>query len=369
MDGKAEAGSGRQRRRTKGAAARALDVAALAGVSTATVSRSFNAPEKVAPLIRERVLAAAAALGWMPHAAGSALARRRSYIVGAVIPTLDDEIFAAQIGAMQAVLAEGGVTLLLGCSNYDPVQALTQVRAMLARGVEALAIVGEAQRPDLFTTVAARHVPYVVTYAWREGSPHPCIGFDNHAAFTRITRHLLDLGHRAFGLIVQPVADNDRVAARLAGVRDSLAERGLGLRPQHLREGPWSIGFGRASLRAILAAPPRPTAVICGNDWLAVGALIEARALGLAVPRDLSVTGFDDLELAAEIEPPLTTMRVDNAEIGRLAARHLLACLGGHAPPPPPPLVADLLLRGSTAAPSDASPQPDARELVPTLAG
>lgn len=333
-------------------APRALDVAAAAGVSTATVSRTFNAPEKVAPVVRERVLAAAAALDWMPHAAGSALARRRSYIAGAVIPTLDNEIFAAQVGAMQIGLAEHGVTLLLGCSNYDQEKALGQVRAMLARGVEALAIVGEAQLPELFDTIAARRVPYVVTYGYRPDSPHPCIGFDNHAAFHLLTRHLLDLGHRELGVILQPVAGNDRVAARLAGVREALAEQGLGLRPQHLREGPWSIAFGRESLRAILnESAPRPTAMICGNDYLAIGAMLEARAMGLVVPRDLSITGFDDVAMAAQTDPPLTTMSIDNARIGHLAAQNLLARLGGASPPPVPALVPTFIERASTAPP------------------
>ena len=353
---------GRKDERRSGPTVRALDVAALAGVSTATVSRVFNLPEKVAPGARERVLAAAATLGWMPHAAGSALARRRTYIAGAVIPTLDNEIFAVQIGAMQAALAGRGVTLLLGCSSYDHEQASAQARAMLARGVEALAIVGEAQASGLFATITARHVPYVVTYAWRPDSPHPCIGFDNRAAFARIARHLLDLGHRVLGMIVQPVAGNDRVEARLAGVREALAERGLGLRPQHCHEGPWSIGFGRRSLRAMLTAPPpRPTAVICGNDWLAIGALLEARAMGLAVPCELSITGFDDVAMAAETDPPLTTMRVDNAEIGRLAAQHLLARLAGETTPPGVVLVPDFVERGSAAPPPPSGHPASAR--------
>ena len=253
---------------------------------------------------------------------------------------------------MQSALAEHGVTLLLGCSDYDQERALAQVRVMLMRGVEALAIVGEAQKPELFDSIAARRVPYVVTYGYRPNSAHPCVGFDNRAAFHRLTNFLLDLGHRDFGLILQPVAGNDRVEARLAGVREALAERGLGLRPQHLREGPWSVAFGRTCLRAILTAQRlRPTAVICGNDYLAIGALLEARAMGLVVPRDLSVTGFDDVAMAAQTEPPLTTMRVDNAEIGRLAAQALLARLDGEVPAPVPALVPTLIERASTAAP------------------
>jgi LacI family transcriptional regulator, galactose operon repressor len=330
-------------------APRAVDVAAAAGVSTATVSRTFNAPHKVAPSVRERVLAAAATLGWMPHAAGRALASNRTYIAGAVIPTLD-YVFAPQIDSMQAAFAQEGITLFLGNSNYDENQALMQVRAMLGRGVEALAVVGEAHKPELFEAITARRVPYAVTYAYRHGSPHPCVGFDNHEAYRRLTQHLLRLGHRVFGLIIQPIAGNDRVIARFAGVQEALAEWGLGLRPHHIREGPWSITFGRESLHGILAAPPpRPTAVICGNDYLAIGALLEARAMGVEVPRQLSVTGFDDVAMAAHTEPPLTTMRVPNAEIGRLAAAYLLARLTETVPAPIPILVPDFIERHSTA--------------------
>ena len=265
---------------------RALDVAAAAGVSTATVSRTFNAPEKVAPAVRERVLAAAAALGWMPHAAGSALAKRRTYIVGAVIPTLDNEIFAAQVGAMQTVFAEHGITLFLGCSNYSQEQALAHVQAMLARGVEALAIVGEAHRPELFDTINARRIPYAVTYSYRPDSPHPCIGFDNRAAFHQLTEHLLDLGHhtswrdhsadrwtttvlwRAWLVCVRPWPSEVWVCGR------TMCAKGRGASPL----------AGRACARCLRRRPPHPTAVICGNDYLAIGALLEARAMGLEDP-------------------------------------------------------------------------------------
>lgn len=329
---------------------RALDVAAAAGVSTATVSRAFNAPEKVAPEIREKVLQVARELGWMPHPAGAALASRRTWLVGVLIPTLDNEIFASQVGALQRELAKAGITVLIGSSNYDADQAEMQVRAMLARGVEALAIVGESHRDSLFEAIRARDVPYIVMYSWRAGAPHVFSGFDNAEAFRRITRHLLDLGHRDFGVIHQPAIDNDRVEARLRGLRETLAEEGIALRPQHVHEGTPSLAFGRESLRTMMqAAGPHPTAVICGNDTLAIGALLEARALGIRVPEQLSVTGFDDVAMAEQMEPPLTTMRVDNADIGRQAATYLLSCLEGRDPAAPQPREVHLMLRGSTA--------------------
>lgn len=304
------------------------DVAELAGVSTATVSRVYNEPGKVSAEVQQRVHEAARALNWIPNAAGRALASTRSHIAGAIIPTLDNHVFASQVSGMQAVFAEHGITLFLGCANYDPAQALTQVRAMLARGVEALSVVGECYPAELFELLDNHGVPYVVTYAYRSGSPHCCVGFDNRAAFATLTEHLISLGHRDFGIIVQPSVDNDRVQARLRGVHETLAAHGLAVRPAHFREGPATIAFGRESLRTIWEAPGvRPSAIVCGNDSLAIGALLEAQALGISIPRQLSITGFDDVALAREMSPTLTTMWVDTNAMGRAAAQSLLDML------------------------------------------
>ncbi|WP_341316958.1 LacI family DNA-binding transcriptional regulator [Paraburkholderia sp. IMGN_8] len=325
------------------------DVAKLAGVSTATVSRVYNEPDKVSANVRERVEHAALQLNWFPNAAGRALASTRSHIAGIIIPTLDDQVFASQVSGMQAAFAARGITLVLGCSNYDPAQALVQVRAMLARGVEAMAVVGEAHPPELFEALRLYRVPYAVTYAYREGSPHICIGFDNHAAYAEITEHLLGLGHRSFAVCIQPTRDNDRVQARVAGIRSTLERHGLAVRPEHMFEGESTIGFGRRSLRSIWQLPgEHPSAIICGNDHIALGVLREAEELGIAIPGELSVTGFDDLAIAKEMRPALTTMRVDTAEIGRLAAQHLLDALDGKRPQHGYEVHAQLQVRQST---------------------
>ena len=345
----------RSARRTRHGTGRArlAEVAALAGVSTATVSRVFNAPEKVSPDVRERVLTSAAQLDWIPNAAGRALASSRTHIIGAIIPTLDDEIFAAQIAGLQATLTQQGLTLFLGCSNYDPALALEETRAMLARGVEALVLVGEDHPPELFEALHRQRLPYVVTYTWRAESPHPCIGFDNHAAFARLTQHLLSLGHRRFGVIHQPLAHNDRVQARLAGIRETLASAGIDLPVTAVYECPATIEAGIVSTHTLLTSGPPPTALICGNDRLAMGALFAARRLGLEVPKQLSITGFDDLELVSHLQPALTTLRIDNRAIGVATAKALLRARDGEpltscelqpefklrdttAPPPPP---------------------------------
>jgi len=177
----------------------------------------------------------------------------------------------------------------------------------------------------LFEALAAHRVPYVVTYAYRADSPQPCIGFDNRAAFSIIADHVISLGHRRVGVILQPLANNSRVAARLDGIRDSLERHGLELDPREVAVGPSSMEFGAEAFSSIMSRPNRPTAVICGNDNLALGAVAAAASLGLRVPADCTITGFDDLAISSRLPPHLTTMWVDNLQIGRLAAVQLLA--------------------------------------------
>lgn len=327
------------------------DVAALAGVSTATVSRSINDPERVNAEMRERVLAAAAELGWIPNAAGRALASSRTHIVGAIIPTLDAEIFARQVSGMQSVFAERGYTLFLGCSNYEPAAGYQQVKAMLTRGVEALAIVGEDHPAEMFDLLAQHRVPYVVTYTYRPDSKNVCIGVDHHKAFRSMARHLLDNGHQRFAAIFQPTDNNRRVIDRIEGMKAELADVGLPLSPDRLTIGPADMDRAARDFVTLMDAPAneRPTAIICGNDLLAIGALNGARDLGLVAGRDFSITGFDDLALASRIPPGLTTQWVDNHRIGELAAARLLDMI---AKPDHPPgsveLVPDLRRRGSS---------------------
>jgi len=323
--------SGAKRARGGNGRVKLDEVARKANVSTATVSRVFNEPEKVSESVRQRVKEAARALNWIPNAAGRALASRRTHIAGAIIPTLDDEIFAHQVSGMQAVFSERGFTLFLGCSNYDPDEGLRQADAMLARGVEALAVVGENHPPELFDALNSRQIPYVVTYSYNKLSPHPCVGFDNRAAFGRITDYLLSLGHRRFAAIFQPTTNNDRVKERLGGISETLAAAGLEIPAKNLMIGPSTLEFGAASFTRLMDQDDdaRPTAIVCGNDNIALGALMAARESGLKAPQDFSITGFDDLAISSRFSPKLTTMKVDNQQIGILAANELLAVIAG----------------------------------------
>jgi len=334
--------------------ARLEDVARIAGISTASVSRVSSGNGNVSEEIAARVRAAARELRWVPHAAARALASSRTNIAGAIIPTLDVEVFARQVSGLQSIFIKQNITLFLGCSNYDPASSLSHARAMLAHGVEALAIVGDDHPPELFEALADRNVPYVLIYTYRPVGPHNYVGFDHATAFYEIVEHLFQLGHRRLAVILQPIANNSRVQARLAGIRSAISDHGLSLPDDNVCIGSYDINFGAASMARLMgrSKKERPTAIVCGNDTLAIGALAGAAELGLSAPRHFSLTGFDDLSICSLLRSHLTTMSVDNFAIGSLAAEQLLAGLKGETgcsitvPP-------TLIIRDTSGAPPD----------------
>ncbi|NIA69980.1 substrate-binding domain-containing protein [Pelagibius litoralis] len=325
------------------------DVANRVGVSTATVSRCLSAPEKVRPKLREKVMAAITETGYRPHGAARALASRRTNTIGAVIPTLDNAIFAKVAQTLQDALDVRGRTLLLASSDYLPEREQNQIENLIIRGVDGIMLTGEQRDPEIYELLDRRGIRYVNTYVHHPDSPHPTIGFDNVGAMEKIVSYLYDLGHRRFAMIGGLTAGNDRAAERIQGTREALQRRSIDLPPERILECPYALTAGRTACRALLAAAEPPTAIVCGNDVLALGTLFEAAALGTAVPGSLSITGFDDLELAREIAPGLTTIHAPLVEMGRLAADFLLseadsgAEQGRHIELP-----AELVVRGST---------------------
>ena len=300
------------------------DVAGLAGVSTATVSRVLNEPERVSAETRRRVEAAVAHFDYTPHFGGRALASNRTNTVGAVIPTMENAIFARGLQALQEALDENGVTLVVATSNYDPEREAQQIRTLLGRGIDGLVLIGEARDPTLYAMLERRGVPFVLVWSWRPDCPWPCIGFDNRAAARAIAERVIQLGHRRIAMIAGVTRGNDRATARVEGVRLALAAHGLHLDESNLIESPYRLEAGAKAARQLLAGSPRPSAIVCGNDVLAAGALTAVRDLGLKSPSDVSVTGFDDIDLALVLDPSLTTVHVPHRRMGEAAARLLV---------------------------------------------
>lgn len=330
------------------------DVAAAAGVSTATVSRVFNRPETVREALRRKVEAAVTRLGYVPHAGARALMLRRSGTVGAIFPTVDNAIFAKAIDALQRRLAERGMQLLLATSDYDPDTEARQALNLLTCGVDALVFCGCAQRPDLLQRLRQRGVPMVHVMSWPAPDEVVTVGFDNARAMGQVVRYLLDLGHRRIAMLAGITRDNDRAAARVAGVRAALAAAGVELPDSRIVERKYSLSAARDGLRALVRARPAPTAVICGNDVLAFGALLEAQRSGIDVPGQLSIVGFDDLELAAHVHPALTTVRVPADEMWRMAADRVIDALRGIDVQHATEIEVALVVRESTAPPPAA---------------
>ncbi|MBP0618151.1 LacI family DNA-binding transcriptional regulator [Jiella mangrovi] len=304
------------------------DVARVAGVSTATVSRCLNEPAKVTSKTRERVLSAVEALGYTPNFGGRALASRKTHTVGAVIPTMENAIFARGLQAFQEALAEAGVNLLVASSGYDAEREAAQIRALVGRGADGILLIGTA-RPEKTRAFLKRFAtPCVI--AWSIGGPGDVyVGFDNVAAARAIAERVIAFGHRRIAMISGITAMNDRAAGRIAGVRAALSEAGLSPEGLVVEEVRYAFDEAGVALHRLMAAPEPPTAIICGNDVLGVGAIVAARRRGLTVPCDLSITGFDDIDIAALVEPGLTTVHVPHRRMGLAAAKALLDLIEG----------------------------------------
>ena len=324
------------------------DVAREAGVSIATVSRAFNKPEFVNAETREKVFDAAQRLRYIPDGAARSLSSQKSFRVGAVIPTMNDSIFARFIESLQRRLGDIGYALLVGIDRFDSELELKEVRSLIESGVDALVLCGALRAEETYELLRSRRLPYLITHVQTSGAEQISVGYDNLTGAARATDYLLDLGHRVIGVIDYPPTRNDRAALRRAGVEQALAGRGLELPPERCVDRTFSIEDGRVGLRMLLAQDPAPTAVFCGNDILAVGALFEAQAQGIVVPERLSIIGYDDRELAGQVTPPLTTVHVPTGEMGARAAEVLSLMLAGKPAPSATRVDTNLIIRGTT---------------------
>jgi LacI family transcriptional regulator len=335
-----------------GQRASAKDVARLAGVSTATVSRVFNSPGQVDAEAQRKVREAVAKLHYVPHGAARALRSHRSQMVGAVVPSFDYALYARTTSAMQAVLDPKGYSVVLAEHHYDLRAELRITEQLVGHGVDAFVFVGVHHDPALFGLLESYGRPYVLTWGVDPMRRHPSIGFDNRAATFEMTRHLIALGHRRFGLLSASTEGNDRATERGAGMRAALAQAGLELDERCVQYGAIDLGAATAMMRRMLALKKRPTAVVSTNDVFAVGGMIACREQGVRIPEDVSITGVDNTDLGATQTPALTSIRTPIVEIGRAAAEQLIARLEGRAYTAFQTLPFELVGRGSTAAPA-----------------
>jgi len=303
------------------------DVANAAQVSTATVSRCINTPDLVSKPTRDRVNAAILSLGYTPNFAARFMAVKRTFTIGAIIPTMENAIFARGLQAFQGALQQRGFTMLVASSAYSAKAEEEQIRTLVARGADGLLLIGHDRDPAIYDYLARQQVPFLVAWSYDETAAVPSIGFDNRAAMRALCQQIIAMGHRDIAMISGVSGQNDRARMRIAGARDAMAAHGLDPNSLAPVEVPYSIADGATAFAGLMARQPRPSVVLCGNDVLAVGALRGARQLGLTVPADVSITGFDDIELAQVASPELTTVHVPHRKMGEMAAEELVAMI------------------------------------------
>ncbi|WP_161599942.1 LacI family DNA-binding transcriptional regulator [Pseudomonas sp. MPC6] len=328
------------------------DVARYAGVSSATVSRCLNNPDVVSERSRRKIEAAINILSYVPHAAARTLASNKSYMIGAIVPSLDSTLFGRALEAFQNCISRSGYTMVVASTNYDAEKEYSHIRKMVSHGVDAVLLIGGSRDESAYSLLNNSRIPYVITWTTDDADKHPCVGFDNYDAASKITEYLIGLGHSRFAMISGILNGNDRACSRLQGVRDTLAQRELRLSDEFVIERPFGIEHGQDAFRYLMSRCPRPTAIICGSDPFAYGAVFESKILGVDVPRDVSITGFDDTWLALNLSPPLTTLRTPQQQIGLKAAEYLISRLSGEEVAAPSALDVELIIRESCSSPS-----------------
>lgn len=325
------------------------DVARLAEVSVATASRVLSKSDyPVAAEVRQRVLDAARGLDFTPNAFARGLSKRKFHLIGMVIPNIREPFFL-QIGrGIEDVASRYGYMVILCNTNRDldkEQRYVEELRAMRA----GIILVGRSGYSEALMRELLNH-PAPVVAIGRHLLPCSSVQFDNTQGMAEVTSHLLQLGHRHIAFIGGPSSSTTAID-RLEGFRVAMREQGLALDESMVVESDFTVEGGIRAMKQLLETSGLPEAVVAPNDQLAIGAMHQAKACGLRVPADLSITGYNDIPMAAFIDPPLTTVRLPLHQIGVIAADMLLKQLNNDQREHTAVLLkGELVVRSSTAA-------------------
>jgi LacI family transcriptional regulator len=298
-------------------------VAKRANVSTATVSRTMNGSATVSPQTAERVRRAIEALNFYPDTNARALGSGRSSLYGLIISDITNPFFPELVKSFEDIAVVHGQEVLIANTNYDPERMKVCVSRMVQRKVDGVAIMTSEMDDRLLEVFSRKHVPLVFLDT---GTPSPgvsCVRIDYSVGIDAAMSHLISLGHQRIAFISGPMR---LTSARMrykafmeSSVRDHLAEDA-----NLIREGNHRVDGGHVAMKSILQSGARPTAVLASNDLTAIGAMGAIAEAGQRVPQNISVIGFDDIQLSAFTMPPLTTVSLPRAEIANAAFRALL---------------------------------------------
>lgn len=323
------------------------DVARLAGVSQPTVSRALRGDHRVSEATRTRVREAADALGYVPSEAGRSLATRSTHCVGVVVTDLTNPFYPHLIGPLHDTLEQHGYRMMLFAERSE---AALETERLLDRSIDGVVLTTAVIGSGLPAELTRRGLPFVFLNRETGAGNADAAVVDNEAGGRLVAEELLRLGHTDIALIGGP-AETTTGRDRELGFRIGLSEAGVGLPRRRVRQGPFDHGTGYEGLLDLMAENPRPTAVFCGNDVIAIGAINAARRLGIDIPGDLTVIGFDDLPMASWESFDLTTVRHDLDGMAKAAAGLLVDRLAGNSEAPRRTVFAPSLVPRGTHAP------------------
>lgn len=331
---------------------RIQDVARLAGVSTATVSRALTQPDRVAESTRAAVLGAVAETGYRVNQAARNLRRQRAGALLVLVPDLGNPFFSYILAGIESVAAPAGYGVLIADTNQPRTAGAGALDYLDNTRADGLIILDGSIRGETFARDGDLSTPLVFACECLPGTAFPSVTIDNKEGAVTAVAHLIGLGHRAIGHVCGP-AGNVLTDARREGAIDAIRAAGLEVRSEWFFPGDWSVGAGAAAAEAWLERSDRPTAMFCASDQMAFGFMSRLNAAGVRTPEDISVVGFDDIELARHFVPPLTTVRQPRHLMGEMAAQLLIAQIDadpGAGSATSRTLPVELIVRGSTAA-------------------
>jgi LacI family gluconate utilization system Gnt-I transcriptional repressor len=307
----------RRARRSSGAIT-LHDVAQLANVAPITASRALNSPTKVSAEILKRVLEAVARTGYVPNRLAGGLASTKSRLVAALVPTISGPVFLETIQSLTEALGEAGYQLMLGQSGYPNLHEDALLEAIIGRRPDGIVLTGIMRSTEGRKRLLACGIPIVETWDLTTRPLDMLVGFSHVDVGHAVAEFLIAKGRKRLAVVS---ADDERATRRLEAFEARAAALGVAKIRRAIVPAPTTLRLGRSAMAELLSKGRPPNAIFCSSDLLALGVMIEAQSRGLSIPRDLALVGFGDLDFAADLNPSLTTVRVDGKAIGRQAAR------------------------------------------------
>lgn len=327
------------------------EIARRANVSTATVSRTLNQSGPVKAATARKVWRAVTALNYYPNSHARTLVSGRSRLIGLIVSDITNPFFPELVRTFEDLAAQKQYDLLLTSTNYDTSRMTTCLRRMLERKVDGVAIMTSEMDVGLIKELSKRNLPIVFMDVGQMGPRMSHVSIDYGNGIRQAVDHVVELGHRNLGFISGPL-DLHSARTRRQAFIDGLRQHKIPLDRRFVREGTHTAEGGEKAMKEILKRSKIPTAVVCSNDWTAIGALHATLAAGLRVPEDVSIVGFDNIPLTSYTTPALTTVRISAKDVGATAFQALFNLIGeDHLEGDVYQVTTKLIVRESTAKP------------------